>query len=302
MITRRSVLAGGIGLGGLHSSSLLGATTAADQLSVGVQLWMVLKLLEADLAKGLSKLAAIGVREVETAGTFGLSARGFGAVLADAGLKAVAAHSLMLSMDDEEIKRATEYYHELGVRYVVAPLPGMPGQATSTAIGERAMAGLRQPMSADVWLWNADRLNVLSERIRGNGLRLAYHNHNVEFVDYDGRTGMEILLDHTNPANVEFELDTGNARLAGIDPVHLLKAYPDRFSLVHLKAWRTPFSPRTSLDYPSSAPLAADESLPKLMAAIRDNSIKHAFLEREGIAPSAALSAISADLATLRRI
>lgn len=162
------------------------------------------------------------------------------------------------------------------------------------------MAGLRQAMSSDVWLWNADRLNVLGDRDRATGLRLAYHNHNVEFADHGGRTGMDLLLDNTDPANVEFELDTGNARLAGADPLGLLVEYPDRFSLVHLKTWRTPFSRCASLDYPASAPLADDTSLPQLVEAIRRNGIKYVFLEREGLASCAALTAIRSDLETLR--
>lgn len=300
MITRRMALAAGVGIAGVHPSHVLASIAGIRRLRVGVQLWMILKLLESDLVAGLSKLAATGVRDIETAGTFGLSARDFRNVLAGVGLRAVAAHSLMLSMDDDEAKRAADYYQELGVLYVVAPLPGVPGQASTTAIGDRAMAGLRQAMSKDVWLWNADRLNVLGERARATGLRLAYHNHNVEFADHGGRTGMDLLLDNTDPANVEFELDTGNARLAGADPLGLLAKYPDRFSLVHLKAWHTPFSPRASLDYPASAALADDTSLPQLVEAIRHNGIKYAFLEREGLASCAALTAIRSDLETLR--
>jgi sugar phosphate isomerase/epimerase len=297
MITRRMVLAGGLGLAASRAAPTVAKALTGSPWRAGVQLWMIRGLLSANLERGLARLAELGVREVETAGTFGNAARELRAKLAAAGIRAVSAHSLLLNMNDDEAKHAADYYHELGVDHVVAPIPGLAGGANaSIAIDERVDAGLRQALSADVWRWNADRLNLLGQRLREGGLRIAYHNHNIEFARHGKLNGMELLLKGTEPTLVDFELDAGNARLAGVDPVDLLDRFPGRFKLAHLKAWRRPYSPRSTLDYPPAAPLASDPGLARLIRALRRSGLRHAFVEQEGLNSEAALAAIRDDL------
>src|SRR3546814_4387350 len=43
------------------------------------------------------------------------------------------------------------------------------------------------------------------------------------------------LVEHTDPALVAFEIDTGWVAAAGHDPIATLKRYPGRFRLIHMK-------------------------------------------------------------------
>ena len=53
----------------------------------------------------------------------------------------------------------------------------------------------------------AERLNVAGERVRKAGLQLAYHNHDFEFVEQDGRIGYDIIAGETDPNLVKLQMD-----------------------------------------------------------------------------------------------
>jgi sugar phosphate isomerase/epimerase len=67
------------------------------------------------------------------------------------------------------------------------------------------------------------------------GVGLLYHNHNQEMVKFDGKRGIEILLENTDPKLVNVELDVGWVAFGGGDPVELIETYPDRFPVLHMK-------------------------------------------------------------------
>ena len=78
-------------------------------------------------------------------------------------------------------------------------------------------------------------LNAKGEVLRREGVKLAYHNHNPEFAPFGETNGLAILLEHTDPKAVAFEMDAGWVVAAGRDPVEILRAYPQRFRLMHVK-------------------------------------------------------------------
>lgn len=68
-----------------------------------------------------------------------------------------------------------------------------------------------------------------------NGLRFIYHNHSFEFVKFDGKTGMDILLEESDPAVFDFELDTYWVQHGGGDPVDWIRRVEGRMDVVHFK-------------------------------------------------------------------
>ena len=65
------------------------------------------------------------------------------------------------------------------------------------------------------------------------------HNHNWEFQRVFGdRTAFDILMAHTDPRNVVFQLDLYWATFGGADPVELLERYGNRIQLFHVKDMR----------------------------------------------------------------
>ena len=82
----------------------------------------------------------------------------------------------------------------------------------------------------------AEDLNILGEQCNKNGIRLAMHNHDKEFVPVQGyEWGYEVLLKETDADKVVMMLDLYWVTKGGGDPIQLLKNYPDRFELFHVK-------------------------------------------------------------------
>lgn len=67
-----------------------------------------------------------------------------------------------------------------------------------------------------------------------HGLQFVYHNHDFEFERFDGITGMEVLLNETDPA-VGFILDLYWVQAGGASPVEWIRKVEGRMQVVHLK-------------------------------------------------------------------
>lgn len=84
----------------------------------------------------------------------------------------------------------------------------------------------------------AQKVNRASEIVKDAGLKLAYHNHDIEFFDLNGTTGYDILLQETNPDLVDFEMDLYWMVRAKKDPLKYFKNHPGRFTMWHVKDMR----------------------------------------------------------------
>ena len=74
--------------------------------------------------------------------------------------------------------------------------------------------------------------NRIGEQAKQAGLQYAYHNHNIEFRDYGGRTGYDILMKETDPERVKFEADCGWMVTAGQNPVEFFHRQPGRYRMI----------------------------------------------------------------------
>ncbi|MEF8851481.1 MAG: sugar phosphate isomerase/epimerase [Haloarculaceae archaeon] len=78
----------------------------------------------------------------------------------------------------------------------------------------------------------AERLDALAAALDAHDFALHYHNHDHEFVEFDGTNGFEAFAE---ASSVLLEPDVGWIRTAGHDPVELLRRYGDRVEIVHMK-------------------------------------------------------------------
>jgi sugar phosphate isomerase/epimerase len=79
-----------------------------------------------------------------------------------------------------------------------------------------------------------DLLNEANAVAAANGLRLGLHNHWWEFERVEGQYPYDVLLDGLDPA-ICFELDTYWTKVAGVDPVQVIKKLGARAPLLHIK-------------------------------------------------------------------
>lgn len=79
------------------------------------------------------------------------------------------------------------------------------------------------------------RLNQSGELLRGEGMELLYHNHNVELVEIQrGVKAYDRLLAATDPDKVGFEFDSFWFADAGADVKHWMKKLSGRMKLWHI--------------------------------------------------------------------
>jgi len=78
-------------------------------------------------------------------------------------------------------------------------------------------------------------LNQLGSRYAQEGIRLAYHHHHYEFLQFGDRRGIDIMLEETDAKRLGFVSDTYWAQKAGANPVALLQRMEGRLAGVHLR-------------------------------------------------------------------
>ena len=244
MISRRQFL-GSAAAGLMLSGSGRARDGNVGSLPIGLQLYTVDAELKQDFEGTLRKVAAIGYRNVELPGFYGRSAHDMRRALQSAGLSCASAHvpqrpwdagSMGLATDLESVVR---YANELGLRYVVCPMPWLLHSTTMPKIDPATpgafVKALFSAATREDWLQFAEFLNKTGARVRRAGLRLAYHNHNIDFREYAGQRAYDLLLEHTDPALVDFEMDVGWITAGGGDALTYLKRHERRYRLMHVK-------------------------------------------------------------------
>ena len=86
------------------------------------------------------------------------------------------------------------------------------------------------------WKKGVAEFNTWGKMCRDAGMKLAFHNHSMEFAALDGgQSGYDVLLKEVDPSLVDFELDLYWAAFASQDPKALFAKYPGRFAMWHVK-------------------------------------------------------------------
>jgi sugar phosphate isomerase/epimerase len=195
----------------------------ADQISI--QLYTVRDVLAADPPGTLATLADIGYTKVETAGTAGLTAAAFRALLDANGIRATSGHFGIPQPFDAAAWRATlADARTLGCRYVVHPFFGVD-----------ASGPIRD---AAVWRAFAQDLNRAGAMARQAGFAFGYHNHHYEFLplaDGSGRTPFDLLTAIADRRLMHLELDLYWSWRGTADPVDVIREHRGRIRQFHCK-------------------------------------------------------------------
>ncbi len=98
----------------------------------------------------------------------------------------------------------------------------------------RHVASSGRASDADGYKKLAADLSQAAEKLEKVGIALSYHNHHWEFQKYGDRTGLQILVDETDP-KVNFQLDTYWVQEGGGDPIDWIRSVSGRIPYLHLK-------------------------------------------------------------------
>jgi len=98
-----------------------------------------------------------------------------------------------------------------------------------------AYVGEERRKDGQAWKDMAKLFNKFGAALRKRGFDFGYHNHSFEFQKFDGKYGLDILWENSDPNLVKSELDTYWVQHGGEDPVAYMKKLGKRIMLLHMK-------------------------------------------------------------------
>ncbi len=197
-------------------------------MKVALQMFSVRTELAKDPAGTMQKVAALGYHNWETFPFDPQSPYNYGlalpldeakALLRDLDITIIGNHLMqpdLVAENRDELKKNLDYQAAIGCR--------SPG-----------LAAIFVP-DRDGVLRCCDDMNAAAALCRERGMRFHFHNHWHEFQLMDGdKYMMDIIMENTDPALVDMEVDTYWATRAGLDPVEVMRRYGDRLTMLHQK-------------------------------------------------------------------
>ena len=186
--------------------------------NVGIQLYTFRKEMLADAAGTLKQLAALGIKQIESAGSdkgyyYGLKPQEMKQICTDNGMKLSSGHIHL----DAKWQQTIEDAVASGQEYLICSSMPSPEQ------------------TVDNYKKTAAAFNKAGEDCKKANIKFGYHNHDFEFEKENGQVLYDVLLNNTDAALVHMELDLGWVIATGNDPLTYFKNHPGRFPLWHLK-------------------------------------------------------------------
>ncbi|MNV34329.1 Inosose dehydratase [compost metagenome] len=158
-----------------------------------------------------------GVGAVETVGTQNVSAAELKQLLDRYSIKAISSHVQLADLRSD-LDGVVAFNRSIGNTTLVVPY----------------LDKKDRPTDAAGWTALGQELGRIAAMANAQGMRLAYHNHDFELVDFNGKTGLELLFAAAGP-DLQTELDLAWVARAGHDPVVMLGKFRGHVFAVHAK-------------------------------------------------------------------
>jgi len=193
----------------------------ANPIPVGLEMYSVRDALGKDPEGTIRAVAAMGYQGLEFYAPYFTwtesQAQDVRKLLDELKIRCFSTHNDSDYFSGDKLQHARQLNLILGSKYMV-------------------MASSRDVPGLDRWREVANTLNTAATKLDPHGLKVGYHNHQLEFTPTDGVRPIEILAKNTNPS-VMLQLDVGTCIEAGADPVAWIKANPGRIRSMHCKDW-----------------------------------------------------------------
>lgn len=248
----------------------------------GLQLWTIRDDMAKDPAGVLKQLASFGYKQIESfeggKGMFwGMSNTDFKKRLDDLGMKIVSSHC---DINKDFEKKAADAA-EIGIKYLVCPWLG-------------------PQKSIDDYKKAAAKFNACGEACKKEGILFAYHNHDYSFKPLDGQVPQTVMMNETDPALVDFEMDIYWVVTAGENPENWMKQNKNRFRLCHIKDRSKnpgPDNGKNSVDLGTGS-----IDFKKVLKTAIDNGMKYFIVEQEAYPNGTPMEAVKTDGAYMKRL
>jgi sugar phosphate isomerase/epimerase len=230
--------------------------------------------MDIDVPGSLQKVADAGYKYVELAkyadGKFyGYEPADFKKLVNDLGMEILSSHTQVeaagITLDNAQ--KMAEDHAKIGVKYCIQPWIVEEARTTIASY---------QKMAAD---WNQ-----VGKIMKEHGIQFGYHNHNFEFDVVEGKIPyIDVMLAELDKDLVTMELDMFWTTKAGRDPVDIIKKYPGRFQLYHMKDMYTREAPYfTTVGEDDFAPVGEGVINFKEILAVKDIAgMKYMIVEQD---------------------
>ncbi|MEA9580399.1 sugar phosphate isomerase/epimerase [Xanthomonas nasturtii] len=188
---------------------------AGPQKPIAVQMYTLRNA--GSLDQQLKIVHDAGVGAVETVGMHNVSAAQLKQLLDKYSIKAISSH-VQLAELRKNLDTVVAFNRSIGNTTLVVPY----------------LDAKDRPTDAAGWTALGKELGQIAKRLRAKGMHLAYHNHDFELVDFNGKTGLELLFAAAGP-DLKTELDLAWVARAGYDPAVMLGKFKGRMFAVHAK-------------------------------------------------------------------
>ncbi|NOZ64426.1 MAG: sugar phosphate isomerase/epimerase [Caldiserica bacterium] len=183
---------------------------------VGLQLFTLRDYLKTpeDISRTLHKVSEIGYRIVQISALGPIDPQELRDILDRENLQGTSTHISYQELI-ENIDEVIEKHKILGASIAVCP-------------------GLSMDLhNKEGYKKVAKELDRVAEILQKEGIKLAYHNHGIEFEKYGDKLGIEILFEESE--YLLAEIDTYWVQYGGGDPAYWCEKLKDRLILLHIK-------------------------------------------------------------------
>jgi sugar phosphate isomerase/epimerase len=224
MTSRREFLvtaAAGLGVAAMRPVPVAGQVPVVKTVlkaPIGLQLYSLRDAFKKDgVPATLAVVRSLGIREVESAGLYGLPVADVRAAFDKADLVCRASHMGYERLRDDQAGAFAEA-KALGASWLLCPwIPH------------------KDRFTREDTLRAAELFNKVAKAAQAEGLKLAYHCHGYEFLPDGAGTLFDTLVGATDAKLVHFEIDVFWAKAGGVDPAALIGKLKGRVPFLHVK-------------------------------------------------------------------
>lgn len=241
---------------------------------IGLQLYTIRDAMAADVPGSLKRVSDIGYKYLELAGYadgkfYGYEPVEFKKMVNDLGMEILSSHTQVegAGVTLDNARKMAEDHAKLGAKYCLQPW--IVEEMRTTIASYQKMAS---------------NWNQIGKVMKEFGMQFGYHNHNFEFDTVEGKVPyFDVMLAELDKDLVTMELDLFWTTKAGQDPVEIIKKYPGRFQLFHMKDMFTNEAPFfTTVGVSDFAPVGAGVIDFRRILAVKDIAgLKYVVVEQD---------------------
>jgi sugar phosphate isomerase/epimerase len=191
-------------------------------MKIGVQMYTIREYLktEKEIASSFKRLKEIGFDMVQLSGLCPIGTDELASMLKENGIEACGTHSPWERVADKaELDKLIAEHKTLGCSQI--------------GIGIKPDI---YPDTYDGYTGFIKKANEICEQIENAGLGFGYHNHELEFMRFNGKCAIDRMIEEC--PKMEFTLDVFWVQAGGANPCDYIDKLKNRIRILHLKDFR----------------------------------------------------------------